>query len=132
MVHVWQYQLSYKVMWIGLWLALKGGYINRRAYQYVNLVQNKLDISEFNMEQQGAIIEDYFADINRANLIDMAQLLDVNGQINVQYVSSINAILKNNSNGILNGVISVDILRILSKFMSKSNDKALLPKTTEI
>ncbi|CDG81944.1 hypothetical protein [Janthinobacterium agaricidamnosum] len=60
MVHVWQWQLGYPVMWRGLCLALKGGYFRRRAYRYDAAAAGR-PLSSFNMEQQGDIIAHYFA-----------------------------------------------------------------------
>lgn len=72
MVHVWQYQLGYSVTWSGFWLAVTGGYINRRAYRFdrsdykdpKDSSKDSPDIDktlpDFNMEQQGDIIAEYF------------------------------------------------------------------------
>lgn len=58
MVHVWQYQLGYGVLLHGALLALRGGYIRRRAYRYEAQAGGVL--SDFNMEQQGDLIAHYF------------------------------------------------------------------------
>ncbi|KPN74109.1 hypothetical protein AKG43_04620 [Neisseria sp. 74A18] len=60
MVHVWQYQLGYDVKKAGLVIATQGGYKNSAAYKYDNDILEKKDLSEFNMEQQGNIIADYY------------------------------------------------------------------------
>jgi len=72
MVHVWQYQLGYSVTWSGFWIAVTGGYINRRAYRFdrsdykdpKDSSKDSPDIDktlpDFNMEQQGDIIAEYF------------------------------------------------------------------------
>ncbi|OPH37918.1 PAAR domain-containing protein [Moraxella equi] len=62
MTHVWQYQLGYSPFLNGIIIALKGGYINNKAYEYLSKVQSNQDLSDFNMEQQGSIIADYFID----------------------------------------------------------------------
>ena len=54
MAHVWQYQMGYSVKWHGLTVTSRG----RSAYQYM-LAPNS-HLSEFNMEQQGEIISDYY------------------------------------------------------------------------
>jgi type VI secretion system secreted protein VgrG len=72
MVHVWQYQLGYSVTWSGFWIAVTGGYVNRRAYRFdrsdykdpKDSSKDSPDIDktlpDFNMEQQGDIIAEYF------------------------------------------------------------------------
>lgn len=72
MVHVWQYQLGYSVTWAGFWIAVTGGYYNRRAYRfdrsdYKDPKDSSKDspdvdktLPDFNMEQQGDIIAEYF------------------------------------------------------------------------
>lgn len=62
MTHVWQYQLGYSPFLNGIIIALKGGYINNKAYEYPSKVQSNQGLSDFNMEQQGSIIADYFID----------------------------------------------------------------------
>lgn len=62
MPHVRQYQLGYSPFLNGIIIALKGGYINNKAYEYLSKVQSNQDLSDFNMEQQGSIIADYFID----------------------------------------------------------------------
>ncbi|SUA43879.1 Uncharacterized conserved protein [Neisseria zoodegmatis] len=64
MVHIWQYQLGYDVKASGAKLALKGGYVNGAAYKYDKVISQKNDLSEFNMEQQGDIIADYYMYLN--------------------------------------------------------------------
>lgn len=59
MVHVWQWQLGFSVIWHGLLLALGGGYWRRRAYRYDPLAAPK-PLGAYNMEQQGDLIADYF------------------------------------------------------------------------
>lgn len=55
MTHVWQYQLGYSVILHGLFVTIRG----HSAYEY------KIDIDsvfhDYNMEQQGDIVSDYFA-----------------------------------------------------------------------
>ncbi|MBT1072769.1 hypothetical protein [Pelotalea chapellei] len=65
MTHIWQYQLGYSVTWHGFWITISGGYIGGRAYRIDpsetkdSPDKNKI-FSNFNMEQQGRIIEEYF------------------------------------------------------------------------
>lgn len=65
MTHIWQYQLGYSVTWQGFWIAVTGGYIGGRAYDYdftdssESPDRNKT-FPDFNMEQQARIIEEYF------------------------------------------------------------------------
>ncbi|MDF3931929.1 type VI secretion system tip protein VgrG, partial [Pseudomonas citronellolis] len=54
MTHVWQYQLGYRVKWHALWVTSRGA----SAYQYQLAASGTL--SDYNMEQQGEIISDYF------------------------------------------------------------------------
>ncbi|QEY71491.1 PAAR domain-containing protein [Pseudomonas denitrificans (nom. rej.)] len=54
MTHVWQYQLGYWVKWHALWVTSRGA----SAYEYQLNPSKKL--SNYNMEQQGEIISDYF------------------------------------------------------------------------
>lgn len=60
MVHVWQYQLGYWVKFHGAALALGGGYANGGAYKFDSSENNGETFSDFNMEQQGDIIAEYF------------------------------------------------------------------------
>lgn len=59
-VHVWQHQMGFPVRLGGLCIALKGGYRNRKAYQYKHLLNHHTRFSQFNMEQQAVMITDYF------------------------------------------------------------------------
>ena len=62
MVHVWQFQLNYKVIWRGLKFAMSGAYNDKRTYEYDNPEDaNKKALSDFNMEQQGELISHYYA-----------------------------------------------------------------------
>ncbi|GAA3921826.1 PAAR domain-containing protein [Luteimonas lutimaris] len=54
MVHVWQYQLGYSVRWHGLFVSSKGA----EAYEY--RLSPGSSLSDYNMEQQGDIISDYY------------------------------------------------------------------------
>ncbi|MEL7937115.1 type VI secretion system tip protein VgrG [Pseudomonas delhiensis] len=54
MTHVWQYQLGYRVKWHALWVTSRGA----SAYQYQLTASGTL--SDYNMEQQGEIVSDYF------------------------------------------------------------------------
>lgn len=54
MVHVWQYQIGYWIKWHSLWVTSRGP----SAYEYQLNPQGKL--SNYNMEQQGDIVSDYF------------------------------------------------------------------------
>jgi hypothetical protein len=72
MVHIWQHQLGYSVTWAGFWIAVTGGYFNRRAYRFdrsdyrdpKDSSNDSPDIDktlpDFNMEQQADIIAEYF------------------------------------------------------------------------
>ena len=83
MVHIWQYQLGYSVTWHGFWIAVTGGYIGGRAYRfdpsnYKDPKDSSKDspdlyktLPDFNMEQQGEIISQYFG----ANYLGDARLL---------------------------------------------------------
>lgn len=137
LVHVWQYQLNYSIKWKAFLLTIRGGYHSdsnnnglEDAYDYTPWLATKNDFSEFNLEQQGRMIEEYFSNLRAYGFIDIKQLLDSSQNINSQYVSSTRLILQNNPNGILNHVINSDVLRILNRFMSTPNDKTLLPTTT--
>ncbi|MCA8023790.1 type VI secretion system Vgr family protein [Burkholderia cepacia] len=55
MTHVWQYQLGYSVRWHGLTVTIRG----ESAYQYTITPQNVFH--DYNMEQQGNLVADYFA-----------------------------------------------------------------------
>ncbi|MFV3308590.1 PAAR domain-containing protein [Pseudomonas sp. NY15181] len=54
MVHAWQYQMGYWVKWNSLWVTSRGP----SAYEYQLNSDGKL--SNYNMEQQGDIVSDYF------------------------------------------------------------------------
>lgn len=54
MTHVWQYQLGYTVKWHGLTVTSRG----QSAYEYS--IKEGDSLSDFNMEQQGNIISDYY------------------------------------------------------------------------
>ena len=60
MVHVWQYQLGYWVRLHGLGMAISGGYTGGSAYKYDSAENNSKTLPDFNMEQQGDIIAEYF------------------------------------------------------------------------
>ena len=52
MVHVWQHQLGYPVLWKGL---------NRLAIPYEYTLSEKKLLSHYNMEAQGDLLSDYWA-----------------------------------------------------------------------
>jgi Rhs element Vgr protein len=54
MTHVWQHQMGYSVKWHGMTVSSKG----IEAYRYE--LSSDLKLADFNMEQQGEIISDYF------------------------------------------------------------------------
>ncbi|WP_370601541.1 PAAR domain-containing protein [Pseudomonas nitroreducens] len=54
MTHVWQYQLGYWVKWHALWVTSRGS----AAYEYDLKAGGRL--SDYNMEQQGEIVSDYY------------------------------------------------------------------------
>lgn len=54
MTHVWQYQLGYPVKRKGLTVTSRG----ESAYRYI--LSERLGFSDYNMEQQGEIISDYY------------------------------------------------------------------------
>ncbi|MBD9677931.1 type VI secretion system tip protein VgrG [Pseudomonas sp. PDM18] len=54
MTHVWQYQMGYWVKWHALWVTSRGA----SAYEYTLRKTGKL--SDYNMEQQGEIVSDYY------------------------------------------------------------------------
>ncbi|CRM65181.1 hypothetical protein [Pseudomonas sp. 37 R 15] len=54
MTHVWQYQLGYDVKVAGLKVTSKGA----KAYKY-QLTEGR-GLSDYNMEQQGEIVSDYY------------------------------------------------------------------------
>ena len=67
LVHVWQYQLGYKVVFFASDLAIRGGYSNdgkagaAPAYRYdLNGKDINKTLSQFNMEQQAELISHYF------------------------------------------------------------------------
>lgn len=55
MAHVWQYQLNYPTMEYGIKWAIRGTISNVYGYSL-----SKNDFSEYNMEQQGDILRDYY------------------------------------------------------------------------
>jgi hypothetical protein len=61
MAHVWQHQRGYRVWWHGLLLALRGGYIARRAYAYADRLAEGARFQDFNMEQQADLLAHWFA-----------------------------------------------------------------------
>lgn len=54
MTHVWQHQMGYSVKWHGITVSSKGV----EAYRYE--LSSELKLADYNMEQQGEIISDYF------------------------------------------------------------------------
>ncbi|MDD2319244.1 MAG: hypothetical protein PHO83_04255 [Geobacteraceae bacterium] len=65
MTHIWQYQLGYSVTWHGFWIFVTGGYVGGRAYKIdpsdsKDSSDKNKTFPDFNMEQQGRIIEEYF------------------------------------------------------------------------
>ena len=66
MTHVWQFQLGYPVVESAAVLAMAGGYIAidkkmAPAYQYnPGAKKDRKQLYQFNMEQQGEVISDYF------------------------------------------------------------------------
>lgn len=54
MTHVWQYQLGYPVKRAGLTVTSRGA----EAYEYT--LTNSGKFSDYNMEQQGEIVSDYY------------------------------------------------------------------------
>lgn len=69
-VHVWQHQMGFPVRWCGLCLALQGGYVNARAYAYRHLLGQRLDLAQYNMEQQAVIITAFFSALRAGREID--------------------------------------------------------------
>ncbi len=59
LIHVWQYQHGFPILFAGIILAAKGGYYKRRAYRYGELRKIKA-FGQLNMEQQARLIEHYF------------------------------------------------------------------------
>jgi type VI secretion system secreted protein VgrG len=59
MVHVWQYQQGYRVKWNSFWVAVSGGYAGQSAYKYDKKDTYKT-LPDYNMEQQGDIIAEYY------------------------------------------------------------------------
>lgn len=55
MTHVWQHELGYSVRWHGLTVTIRGP----SAYQYT-VVPGQV-FRDYNMEQQGNLVSDYFA-----------------------------------------------------------------------
>jgi hypothetical protein len=66
MVHVWQYQLGFSVAWRGFLTFLSGGYNSNSGhekstvYDYDANSVTQTKFSDFNYEQQGDIIADYY------------------------------------------------------------------------
>ncbi|MDF3931162.1 type VI secretion system tip protein VgrG, partial [Pseudomonas citronellolis] len=54
LTHVWQWQLGYSVKWQALWVTSRGA----KAYEYDLKSGGKF--SDYNMEQQGEIVSDYY------------------------------------------------------------------------
>lgn len=69
MTHVWQYQQGYGVKRNGLIIAAHGGYNGSLppAYIYMPYINSRVDFANFNMEQQGDIIRDFFEGTTRNN-----------------------------------------------------------------
>ena len=61
MVHVWQKQLGYSLWWNGARILFSGGYSDGSAYQYSTTKDAGKSLADFNMEQQGELIADYYA-----------------------------------------------------------------------
>jgi hypothetical protein len=59
LVHVWQHQHGFPILFAGVCLAIKGGYYRARAYQYPDLSSIK-SFDYLNMEQQARVIQHYF------------------------------------------------------------------------
>lgn len=79
MTHIWQYQLGYSVTWHGFWIAVTGGYIGGRAYDYdftdsIDSPDKNKTFPDFNMEQQARIIEEYFGIKHLGTLASAARL----------------------------------------------------------
>lgn len=61
LTHVWQFQLGYSVRTNGLIIAKNGGYSGGLpAYNYKPYIASRVDLKDFNMEQQARIIQYYF------------------------------------------------------------------------
>lgn len=112
MTHVWQYQLGFGVKWHGIKLQLKGGYgyapgQNRpRAYKYNVTADTNKTMADFNMEQQGDLVSDYF---------DAVFLSDGGGQRHFVNVSHMPFLQK-----------------VLEKFLQNPSDSSLLPNTNDM
>ena len=61
MVHVWQKQLGYSLWWNGARILFSGGYSDGSSYQYSTTKDAGKSLADFNMEQQGELIADYYA-----------------------------------------------------------------------
>lgn len=59
MTHVWQYQLGYAVKWNAVKLQAHGNYSN--VYKYDTQADAHKTLQNFNMEQQGDLVANYFA-----------------------------------------------------------------------
>jgi hypothetical protein len=66
MVHIWQYQLGFSVFWHGIFSFFSGDYIqpskneSPEMYKYDAYSATQTKFSDFNYEQQGDIIADYY------------------------------------------------------------------------
>ncbi len=59
LAHVWQYQIGIlNPKFSGLWEFVRNGFSYHKAYQYV--LEGGRDLIDYGMEQQAAIIADYF------------------------------------------------------------------------
>jgi type VI secretion system secreted protein VgrG len=95
MVHVWQYQLGYSVWWNG-WQRWK------LTYQY--LLDQESRLGDYDMEQQGDIVADYFA---------LAVLKDSRVVRNASYRNPETILL---------------FMAVLTDFLKDPSDKISLPK----
>ena len=59
LTHVWQYQQGFALLWGGICLGLRGGYLGRRGYHCPNLAQ-VFDFRSLNMEQQAEMMAQFF------------------------------------------------------------------------
>jgi hypothetical protein len=59
LMHVWQSQHGFPIIFAGVCLALKAGYYQARAYRYPPLNTIK-SLGQLNMEQQAQLVQDYF------------------------------------------------------------------------
>ncbi|AZN37597.1 zinc protease [Iodobacter ciconiae] len=109
LVHIWQYQLGYAVMWNAFILTIRGGYGSKAtAYNYdLNGVDAGKTLPEFNMEQQAELISTYFD----------ALFLDETGHPE-QHAKAVQNLSK--------------ISEALGSFKTTPKDASLLPKTNSI